>query len=208
MLIWNARARRPRPGRTPRSGSRARRRRRMTRRTAGMSDGSTPAAERVGHQALGEAEQERVLVLEQRGAQPGRRRPSACRRRASPLASTGTLVVLDAPPAGDVEVLERQAERVDHPVARGARRVLAVLLHPLAHRQQLAAAGAARSPRAPARWAAAAAAASRAAPPSPTCRAAPARCDRRPRSAVSTLPWPRMPRAVLGHGDAPELRCR
>ena len=45
-------------------------------------------------------------------------------------------VVLDAPRAGDVEVLERQADRIDHAVARRARRVRAVLLHALAHRAQ------------------------------------------------------------------------
>ena len=47
-------------------------------------------------------------------------------------------IVLDAPHAGDVEVLERQAERIDHLVARRARRILAVLFHALAHRQRLA----------------------------------------------------------------------
>ena len=45
--------------------------------------------------------------------------------------------VLDAPGADDVEVLEREAERIDHFVARRARRILPVLLHALAHRQRL-----------------------------------------------------------------------
>ncbi len=44
------------------------------------------------------------------------------------------------------------------------------------------------------RSAAAPAAACRAALPSPTCRAAPARCGWRARSAPACVPWPRMPR--------------
>ena len=56
------------------------------------------------------------------------------------------------------------------------------------------------------RRAAAAAAACRAALPSPTCRAAPARCDWRARSARASLPWPRMPRrVVVGIRHAAEL---
>ena len=43
-----------------------------------------------------------------------------------------------APAADRVEVLEREADRIHQLVAAGARRVRAVLLHPLAHRQRLA----------------------------------------------------------------------
>ena len=100
-----------------------------------------PAAERVGHQALGEAQDDRVLVLAaaRRAGWPARR--SCVPSYSTPTGSTGHFVVLDAPRAGRVVVLERQAERVDHAVARVARRVLAVLLHALAHRQRPAAAG-------------------------------------------------------------------
>ena len=133
-------------------------------RTAGMSDVLDAAAERVGHQVLGEVSRKTSLWLSSAARRLGR----AVQRVPSYMIAGRVdrhAVVLDAPAAGDVEVLERQAERIDHPVARRARRVLAVLFHPLAHRQQLAAAGRRRSPRAPARSAAAAAAASRAALP-------------------------------------------
>ena len=65
---------------------------------------------------------EDVLVFQQRRAQA---------RRAVDLGAVVELargvhrhaVVVDAPHAGDVEILERQAERIDHAVARDARRI-------------------------------------------------------------------------------------
>ena len=136
-------------------------------------------AERVGHQALGEAQKNRVRVLQQRRTQIRRtvdgravvHHARSDRRHAA---------VLDAPLARRIEVLEREAERIDHPVARVARRVGAMLLHPLAHRQQPRVLDALGLLEVRARSAAAVAAACPAALPSPTCRAAPATCDRRP----------------------------
>ena len=77
-------------------------------------------------------------MLEQRRAQAGR----AFHARAVVEIADHVdrhLVVLDAPRAGDVEVLEREAQRIDHAVARVAARVVAMLLHALARRQHLAA---------------------------------------------------------------------
>ncbi len=96
------------------------------------------AAERVGGEVLGEVLHEHARALHERRLQVGR-----ARERRAVVERAGRIdrhaVVLDAPGAGDVEVLEREANRIDHPVARHARRVLAVLLHPLAHRAQAAA---------------------------------------------------------------------
>ena len=68
-----------------------------------------------------------------------RRRRPCVPSASSPDASIGAPASLRAPRADGVEVLEREAERVHHLVAARARRVRAVLLHPLAHRQRLAA---------------------------------------------------------------------
>src|SRR5688500_8130193 len=68
-----------------------------------------PAAQRVRHQAFGETGEEQVRVLEQRLAQPGR----AVHARAVVEIAHDVdrhLVVLDAVGAGDVEILERQAQ--------------------------------------------------------------------------------------------------
>ena len=138
--------------------------------------------ERVGHQVLGEGLHQHARSLQQRLPQIGR-----ARQRRAVVERAGRVdrhaVVPDAPRAGDVEVVERQADRIDHPVARRAGRVRAVLLHALAHRAQPAVFGLGGRVEIRARSAAAAAAACRAALPSPTCRAAPARCGRRARSA-------------------------
>ncbi len=91
-------------------------------------------AEAVGQQALGEAQDEHVMVLQQRGAQAHRPvHPGAVVKVADRI--HWRAVVANAPPAGDVEVLEREAERIDHLVARGARRVGAMLLHAFTRRQ-------------------------------------------------------------------------
>ena len=162
----------------------------------GMSNDSTRRPSAVGHQALGEA---------CAGTRPGAsssaaRRPigpfdPACRRRDRRRGSTGAPLSLDAPAAGDVEVLEREAERIDHAVARAALRVRAMLLHALAHRQQ---------PRRRRRAFVSSSAGTFGGGGgggdaeqhfhAPTCRAAPATCDRRPTSASRMLPWPSRPR--------------
>ena len=42
-----------------------------------------------------------------------------------------------APPAGKVEVLQRQADRIDQPMTGTAGRIRAVHFHPFANRQRL-----------------------------------------------------------------------
>ena len=97
--------------------------------------GLDTTAERVGHEVLGEGHQEGVFVLEQRAAQAG----GAFHLGAVvelPRRVDRDAVVLDPQPADDVEVLEREAERIDHAMTRDARRIRAVLLHPLAHGEE------------------------------------------------------------------------
>ncbi len=92
------------------------------------------AAEAVGHQALREAGEEHVLVLQQRRAQAVR---AGHLRAVVEIADRidEVAVVANAPAAGDVEVLEREAERIDHAMAGVALRIGAMLLHALARRQ-------------------------------------------------------------------------
>ena len=93
-----------------------------------------PAAERIRHQVVGERADQRVLVIEQRLPQAGR-----ARQFGAVIQPAGGVhrdaVVLDAPRTDDVEVVERQPERVDHAMAGVARRILAVHLHAFARRQ-------------------------------------------------------------------------
>ena len=153
-----------------------------------MSVPRQPAAERIGQQLLGHRPDEDVRLAQQRLPQldhaVDRRAvdqlPRGVDRRAARAA------VARAPGADGVEVLEREPDRVDHPVAAGARRVAAVLLQALAHRPRL---GAPRCPpRTAARRRAAAAAARRARSRAPTCRAAPATCGARARSPSGWRP--------------------
>ena len=130
-------------------------------------------SQRVGEQLLGHRRR--------RTARAGQ---SACRSATGPSTFVPSASSLDAsigargslrPPGADgVEVLQREAERVHELVAAGARRVGAMLLHLLAHRQRTRPVRC--SPSAAARSAAAPAAACRAGCRESTCRAAPARC--------------------------------
>ena len=146
-------------------------------------EGFDAAAERIGHQAAREAEQDDVLVAQQRVAQAVRaldrraveqlalrcrrscrhRECATCRWRRNSRAPgradrsrDGTTCTADCCGAAP-SARARSAHGRNRPCPS--------------------------SLRAPARSAAAVAAAIRAAPPSPTCRAAPARCARRSRSA-------------------------
>ena len=95
--------------------------------------------------------------------------------------------------------------RVHQLVAAGARRVRAVLLHPLPHRHRTRRARRS-SLRAAARSAAAAAAARRGGSREPTCRARPATCGRRATSPSGCCPVPSRPRRASSvHRHAAEV---
>src|SRR4029079_9819973 len=84
------------------------------------------AAEGLRHQVVGDSDEHGLLVFQQRGPQSDR---AADRRAVVELARRVDVgaAVADAPLADDVEILQRQAERIDHAMARaalGARTVL------------------------------------------------------------------------------------
>ena len=157
------------------------------------------AAERVRHQVLRERADERRRALDQRALRAPRGSRSACRRRAGRACRPASRSRAIRHWPDDIEVVEREADRIHVLMARLALRIGAVLLHPLARREQPALLGVRRSSRDRARWAAAVAAASRAALPSPTCRAAPATCGSPATSASARCPA----RAARG-GDRPD----
>src|SRR5439155_12808305 len=97
---------------------------------------ATPA-ERIRPQVFGEVANHRLRVVDQRLPQA---RGSVEVRSIVQLRGRidGDAVVLDPPRADDVEVFEREAERIDHAVTGRARGVLPVLLHALARRERLA----------------------------------------------------------------------
>ena len=91
------------------------------------------APERIRHQLLGHGGDEPLGAPGQRRPQPRR----ALERRAvgqRPRRVDGIVRLVDRPPPVDrIEVLERKPRGVDHGVARGARGVVPVRAHPLAH---------------------------------------------------------------------------
>ena len=91
-----------------------------------------PPPQRKRHEILGKVLNQHAGPLQQRLPQVGR---SGQRRAVVERARRVDrhAVVPDPPCAGDVEVVQRQADRIDHAMARRARRIRAVLLHPLAH---------------------------------------------------------------------------
>ena len=102
-----------------------------------------PPTQRVGHQVLREGLHQHVGAREQRLPQvrgPAKRRAVIERARRVHRHA----VVPDAPRARHVEVVERQADRIDHPVTRVAGRVGPVLLHALANGPQAAVFGVGR----------------------------------------------------------------
>ena len=164
------------------------------------------AAEAVREQVLGEAADERIGPIQNRVPQARRDHRASCHRTAVPDGSIGDAAVDRAPQADGVEILERQADRIHHLVARGARRVLPMLRQPLAHRQRLLVLDILRERRhiRPA----AAAARRRAALPSRTCRAAPATCDSASDVSVRMLAWPSKPnRFGIRERDPAEIRA-
>src|SRR5690606_10210594 len=114
------------PGRLPDDGAY----RRHVRRTEATT-------ERIRHQPLGKAQEQGVHVLQERLTKS---LSTVYGRSVVQLAGRidRDLVVFDSILPRYVEVLERQAKRIDHAMARRARRVATVLFHALAHRQQLA----------------------------------------------------------------------
>ncbi len=91
-----------------------------------------PAAERVGQQLFGHRAREPIGRIEQQRAQA--RQPvdrGAAHRAAAGVHRLPRFV--DGPPAANrVEVLEREAERIDHRVAAAAHRIAAMLGQPFA----------------------------------------------------------------------------
>ena len=101
-----------------------------------MSCGLERAAERVSHEFLGQSLHELLGPREQRAraARPGP--VTGVPSTSTPDASIGAPASrsIGAPAADRVEILEREAERVDDAVARVARRIRAVRFEPRAHR--------------------------------------------------------------------------
>ncbi len=100
---------------------------RADRRLVGVLDA---AAESVRHQVLGERAQHDVRPRHERLPQPVR---AVDLRPVKQIAGRidCAVAIFDPPGADDIEVLEREAERIDHTVARRALRALAMLLHAL-----------------------------------------------------------------------------
>ncbi len=94
------------------------------------------AAQRIGQQLLGQRVHEALGPRGQRRAQLGDAVELAAVGQRAGRVDRVERLVDDPPLAGRVEVLEREAGRVDHRVAGGAGRVVAVLRHPLAHRRR------------------------------------------------------------------------
>ncbi len=94
----------------------------------------------IGHQVLGEGAHQRLGPLHQRVGQLA----EVVDRAAVVVVAAGVerhAVLAHPQPAGDVEAVERQADRIHEPVAGVAGRVGAVHLHPLARGEQLAVLG-------------------------------------------------------------------
>ena len=94
-----------------------------------------PSSQGIRHETFGERADEGLGIRQQAIPQPQgaveRRTVVELARRVDDDAN-----VLGAPRAGHVEVLQRQTDGIDHRVAGVAGRVRAVLLHPLAQREQ------------------------------------------------------------------------
>ena len=119
------------PARASRTGSSACRRRAQSRgRPACRVFDAT--AERVGQQLLGQRAR-RTSPAASTGLAEATGPSTVVPSASWPDASTAPPSFLRPPLADAVEVLEREAERIHHAVAARARRVLAVLLQPLAH---------------------------------------------------------------------------
>ena len=98
-------------------------------------------ADRVGHQLFGHGPDELAPARPQHEiAQAARAVDRRGRRAARPSSRPACPPSIVAPPADRVELLEREPQRIHHGVAARARRILPVLLHPLAHRARLLAA--------------------------------------------------------------------
>ena len=92
------------------------------------------ASERVGHQLLGQRSDEQLGPAQERRFQAVHVVELAAIRQAA-RGIDGRACLDRSPPPDRVVVLEREAERIHHVVARRTVRVGAVLRQPLAHRQ-------------------------------------------------------------------------
>ena len=126
------------PTRSPKTGSPRRPPRRTMRRTVGMSAILERPAEPVSHELLGQRLHELLGALRAAPARSATRPVDgrAVGQHARRVDRGAGFAVLVAPSADGVEVLEREAERIDDAVAGVAGRIGAVRLEALAHRRR------------------------------------------------------------------------